>query len=63
MFSLYLRKETRKGTKGVAYYRDPEATKEAAFNPWSDRPTRRNKWVMLNCFKWRAVWLPDPQIS
>jgi len=56
---LYLRKERRQGLPVVAYYRDPGATKAAAVNPWPSRPTRRNRFVMLNCFRFRAVWLPD----
>ncbi len=27
------------------------------FDWWrSDKPTRRNKWIMLNCYKWRLIW-------
>lgn len=45
--------------KTVCYYRTPEAKERVANNPWQDRPTRRNKWVMLNCVLYRACWLPD----
>lgn len=60
LLPLYLRKETNaEGRPVVAYYTDSETTNCKAFNPWSGRPTRRNKYVMLNCYRWRAVWLPD----
>lgn len=71
LLPLYLRKERRphseahlakylpRGIPVVAYYRDAEATQRACVNPWPSRPTRRNRYVMLNCCRWRAVWLPD----
>ena len=43
----------------VAYYRDKEATESAGRNTGSSRPTRRNKTVMMNCYRWNVVWLPD----
>ena len=52
---VYLRKERKpepgfsKPIRCVAYYRDPEATQLIGRNPWPSRPTRRNKFVMLNC--------------
>jgi hypothetical protein len=63
----YLRKEnyiaqidnTEVLVKSVVYYRDPEAKDRVCRNPWQDRPTRRNKWVMLNGVCYRACWLPD----
>ena len=44
---------------GATIYRDKAATNIAChFPPWrSDCPTRRNRWLMLNCYKWRLVWL------
>ena len=61
MTQIYLRKE-RRLVDGimqsvVAYYRDAEMNVFLCYNPWSDRPTRRNKYVMYNCNKYRAVWL------
>jgi hypothetical protein len=69
---MYLRKETRPhnlyGGRGdgkvVAYYRDdPETTGKLAVpvcaNPWPSRPDKRNKWVMFNCFRYRAIWCDD----
>lgn len=71
MITLYLRKEpTTDGVLkihapdakkfDVVAYRDPAASKVACRWPWhySSRPTRRNRWVMFNCFRWKAVWLP-----
>ncbi len=56
----YLRKEKHDdGRSTVAYYRDPEATRWVVNNSWPSRPTRRNKWVMLNCARYRACWLED----
>lgn len=43
----------------VAYYRSPSDTEPVCINHWSSKPTRRNKWVMLNCSRYRAVWLAD----
>ena len=66
LLPLYLRKERRPwpcdptvSQRVVAYYNDAEATQRACVNPWPSRPTRRNRYVMLNCCRWRAVWLPD----
>jgi hypothetical protein len=57
---LYLRKEANdEGWKVVVYYKDPAATDRVALSWGVDRPTRRNKWVMLNCVRYRACWLPD----
>jgi hypothetical protein len=44
----------------VAVYRDRECKRPFVRYPWwQSRPDRRNKRVVLNCFPWRAVWLPD----
>lgn len=59
LLPLYLRKETDRGQPVVVYYRDPAATVRACINPWPSRPTRRNRYVTMNCWSWRAVWLPD----
>lgn len=42
-------------------YRDPAATARAARWPWhySNRPDRRFRRVMFNCYRWNVVWLPD----
>jgi len=56
MSNMHLRKETRDGVSGVAYYADEALTIEKAFNPWPSRPTKRNKYVMYNCFKYFAIW-------
>jgi hypothetical protein len=58
-FTLYLRKETRKGLKGVAYYSDEEATIEKCWNVWPSCPDRRNTSVFYNCSRYRVVWLAD----
>jgi hypothetical protein len=45
----------------VVAYRDPEAADQVCRWPWwhTAKPTRRNKWVDLNCYRWRVEWLPD----
>lgn len=25
----------------------------------ASKPTRRNRWINLNCYRWRLEWLPD----
>jgi len=66
LLPVYLRKELTKdpyaqGKFDVAAYADPECTKLKARYPWhhEDKPTRRNKYVTLNCYKWRVVWVAD----
>jgi hypothetical protein len=62
-FEMCLRKEWRIESgllrRVVAYYKPGELEKPCCVNPWPDRPTRRNKYVMYNCFKYHAVWLDD----
>lgn len=43
----------------VLIFRDREQTNHACtFGVWrSDRPTRRNRWLMFNCYKWGLVWI------
>lgn len=45
----------------VVAYADSACTQRRARWPWhySRKPDRRFRRVMLNCFTWRAVWLPD----
>jgi hypothetical protein len=61
-FTLYLRKETRKGLKGVAYYSDEAATIERCWNWWPSRPDRRNTSIFYNCLRYRVVWLADLEV-
>ncbi|MDQ0301382.1 hypothetical protein [Ancylobacter polymorphus] len=43
----------------VVAYRDAECTRPAGRWPWHyKRPDRRNRSIVLNCYRWRAVWLP-----
>ena len=50
-----------KGKMDVQAYRDPQATQPAGRWPWhySSRPCKGCKTVMLNCYRWQAVWLED----
>lgn len=67
MLTLYLRKEYKTEwvngypvrSKVVAYYRDKEMKEFLCKNPWQSAPTRRNKYVMYNCNKYKCEWLPD----
>jgi len=45
----------------VQIYRDRRAKKRFARFGWfmSNCPTRRNKYVTLNCYRWRLEWLPN----
>lgn len=45
----------------VVLYHDPECTQMAARIPWhhSSKPTRRNKWQMYNCARYRLVWIEN----
>ena len=69
MLSLYLRKESReRKINGKLYnfpivvaYSDKDATTMKGL--WGiqieKKPDRRNKYIVLNCFKWRVIWLND----
>jgi len=65
LLPLYLRREPTTDTRApsrldVVAYRDPACTARAARWPWFyKRPRRGSKTVMFNCWRWRAVWLPD----
>lgn len=75
LLPLYLRREPTTDPVSLAYcpprqlatlrdvvaYRDPECTERAARWPWhySNKPTRRNRRVMFNCYRWSARWLPE----
>lgn len=65
LLPLYLRREpttlpNSAGRQDVAAYRDQGATEPCARWPWHYRkPDRRNRFVMFNCYRWEAVWLPD----
>lgn len=45
----------------VLVFEDAAGQKLKATFRWdsSRRPNRRTRTVMLNCFPWRVVWLPD----
>lgn len=55
MITLYLRKYL----DGVAAYNAKEDSNSIAFWPsyLSNKPTKRNKYVMLNCYKYRIEWI------
>lgn len=69
--TLYLRKERRpfpeaslakhfpRGIPVVAFYRDAQATQRIGVDPWPSRPTRRNRYTMWNCARYRVQWLED----
>ena len=67
MDTIFLRKERvyvyvggyPTGIDAVVYYRDKDAKEKLCVNRWSDRPTKRNRYVMYNCNKYKAQWLPD----
>lgn len=47
--------------KDVQVYRDRKAKTPFARFMWymSNKPTRRNKYVTINCCRWRLKWLAD----
>lgn len=49
-----------KGSHGtVLIYKDRAMrVNVCAFERWrTDRPTRRNRWISYNCYRYRLVWL------
>lgn len=50
-----------KGKRDVCLYKDEAATQLQGRYPWymSGKPTRASKTCMLNCYRWRLVWLED----
>lgn len=60
MLPMYARKNPD-GT--VDIYRDQAATKHfCTFAAHlSNKPTRRNQYITLNCYRWALVWLPDSE--
>jgi hypothetical protein len=48
-----------------AYY-DRACKSPAGCWPWhydQSKPTRRNRWTMLNCVRYAVVWLPDRAVT
>jgi len=44
----------------VVIYADADCTRPKARYAWgSCRPDRRYRYVMLNCYRWRLVWIED----
>ena len=44
--------------RDAVIYRDQACRQFFCRIPWhySTRPTRRNKYITLNCFRWRLIW-------
>lgn len=74
MLTLYLRREPGRPFPGEGFpppprafsvqaYADEAATVRKGRWAWwqSGRPDRRNRYVMLNCYRWRVQWLPDAE--
>jgi hypothetical protein len=56
----YALQEGVKGKCDVVAYTDEAATKFVGRWVWANSPPRKGtKLVMLNCFEYEAVWLPD----
>lgn len=58
---IYARREpTVDGAWGkldVCFYSDSGCTKFVGRIPWHQKqPDKRNKWQMLNCYRWRLIW-------
>ena len=54
--TVYAKKNSN-GT--VSIYRNKDGTNLfVLFASWASRkPTRRNKWIILNCYRWRLEWI------
>lgn len=66
LLTLYARREPcarseRMLTPDIVIYRDEAMTNVfCRFDAMrSDAPDKRNRYVTLNCYKWRLQWLPD----
>lgn len=73
--TLYARKETTTcahtlaqptplglNQRDVVVYRDAGAQEPVSRYPWyyvESKPTRRNRYIMHNCNRYRLEWLPD----
>jgi hypothetical protein len=63
LLTLYARREpAADGTPGkqdVTIYSDPAGTElKARFRWWLETcPTKRNRYVTLNCYRWRLKWI------
>lgn len=48
--------------RDVVVYNDENCTDEYARFPWhykESKPTRKNKYVIINGYRWSVVWLED----
>jgi len=47
------------GVYDVVVYKDKQCSNVFARIPWhyTSKPTRRNKYITLNCYKWRLEWV------
>ena len=45
--------------RDVVVYRDQQCTSVYCRIPgeYTSKPTRRNRWIVLNCFRYRLVWV------
>ena len=59
MLPLYLVKVPHNLGFDVIAYKEPECFWPVARWQWYEarKPTRRNKWVRFNCYRWNAIWL------
>ena len=48
-----------KQQRDAVIYRDRQCRQFFCRIPWhySTRPTRRNKYITLNCYRWRLIWV------
>jgi hypothetical protein len=52
-------KLARKNDYSIIVWADQEKTERKAIIPWyhSNKPDKRNKYLMINCYRWRIEWL------
>ena len=63
LLTVYLEKTKDLGAKGknfsVIAWADKNKVERKCVFPWysTNKPVKRNKFVMINCYKWQIEWL------
>jgi hypothetical protein len=59
MLNAYLKKVYHNQGYDVLAYAEPDCIKPKAHWQWwhKGKPDKRFKYVMLNCYRWRIVWV------
>jgi hypothetical protein len=59
MLSLYAKKVFHNLGYDVLVYDTPEMISPKAHYQWysQEKPNYRNKYIMLNCYRWNLIWI------